>query len=43
MKQFNSRRDQMKDEKGGMWAVTIPNVFQSNGVIHVVDRVVMPN
>jgi uncharacterized surface protein with fasciclin (FAS1) repeats len=23
--------------------VTIPNVFQSNGVIHVVDTVVLPN
>jgi len=33
----------LKDEKGGMSAVTIPNVFQSNGVIHVVDTVVMPN
>jgi uncharacterized surface protein with fasciclin (FAS1) repeats len=33
----------LKDEKGGMSTVTIPNVFQSNGVIHVVDTVVMPN
>jgi len=33
----------LKDEKGGMSMVTIPNVFQSNGVIHVVDTVVMPN
>ena len=32
----------LKDEKGGMSTVTIPNVFQSNGVIHVVDTVVMP-
>jgi uncharacterized surface protein with fasciclin (FAS1) repeats len=23
--------------------ITIPDVFQSNGVIHVVDTVVMPN
>lgn len=30
------------DEKGGMATVTIANVMQSNGVIHVVDRVLMP-
>ncbi len=28
---------------GGTALVTIPNVFQSNGVIHVIDSVVMPN
>jgi uncharacterized surface protein with fasciclin (FAS1) repeats len=33
----------LKDEKGGMSTVTIANVFQSNGVIHVVDAVVLPN
>jgi uncharacterized surface protein with fasciclin (FAS1) repeats len=33
----------LRDEKGGMSTVTIPNVFQSNGVIHVVDTVVLPN
>ena len=33
----------LKDEKGGMSRVTQANVFQSNGVIHVVDTVVMPN
>lgn len=33
----------LKDEKGGMSHVTQANVFQSNGVIHVVDTVVMPN
>ena len=33
----------LTDEKGGMSTVTIPNVMQSNGVIHVVDTVVMPN
>ncbi len=33
----------LKDEKGGLSAVTMPNVFQSNGVIHVVDTVLMPN
>ncbi len=31
------------DQKGGTAAITIPNVFQSNGVIQVVDSVLMPN
>lgn len=30
------------DAKGGMSHITIPNVKQSNGVIHVVDTVLMP-
>ncbi len=33
----------LTDEKGGKAMVTIPNVMQSNGVIHVIDTVVMPN
>ncbi len=33
----------LKDEKGGMSTVTQGNVFQSNGVIHVVDSVLLPN
>ncbi|MGI8408806.1 MAG: fasciclin domain-containing protein [Pyrinomonadaceae bacterium] len=33
----------LTDEKGGMSRVTIANVRQSNGVIHVVDTVLMPN
>lgn len=32
----------IKDEKGGTAKVTIKNVNQSNGVIHVVDHVLMP-
>ena len=32
----------IKDEKGGVSNVTISNVFQSNGVIHVVDTVLLP-
>jgi uncharacterized surface protein with fasciclin (FAS1) repeats len=32
----------LKDEKGGTATVTIPNVMQSNGVIHVIDAVLMP-
>ncbi len=33
----------LKDEKGGTATVTIANVMQSNGVIHVVDSVLLPN
>jgi uncharacterized surface protein with fasciclin (FAS1) repeats len=33
----------LKDKKGGVSTVTIADVFQSNGVIHVVDTVLMPN
>ena len=33
----------LTDEKGGTAKVTISNVFQSNGVIHVIDTVLMPN
>lgn len=33
----------LKDEKGDMSTVTISNVNQSNGVIHVVDTVLLPN
>jgi len=32
----------LKDTKGGMAHVTIANVYQSNGVIHVIDSVLMP-
>jgi uncharacterized surface protein with fasciclin (FAS1) repeats len=31
------------DEKGSKAKVTISNVFQSNGVIHVIDTVLLPN
>jgi len=34
---------ELKDEKGGIAMVTIADVFQSNGVIHVIDSVVLPN
>ena len=33
----------LTDAKGGTSMITIPNVFQSNGVIHVVDTVLMPD
>jgi uncharacterized surface protein with fasciclin (FAS1) repeats len=32
----------LKDEKGDLSTVTLANVFQSNGVIHVVDTVLLP-
>jgi uncharacterized surface protein with fasciclin (FAS1) repeats len=32
----------LTDAKGGMSVVTIANVMQSNGVIHVIDTVLMP-
>ena len=32
----------LSDEKGGQSRVTIANVYQSNGVIHVVDTVLLP-
>ena len=32
----------LKDAKGGMSTVTIPNIVDSNGVTHVVDTVLMP-
>ncbi|HEX8190242.1 MAG TPA: fasciclin domain-containing protein [Pyrinomonadaceae bacterium] len=33
----------LTDEKGGTSNVTTADVYQSNGVIHVIDTVVMPN
>ncbi len=33
----------LTDEKGGMATVTIADVYQSNGVIHVVNSVLLPN
>jgi uncharacterized surface protein with fasciclin (FAS1) repeats len=33
----------LRDEKGGTSRVSTANVYQSNGVIHVVDSVLMPN
>lgn len=32
----------VKDEKGAVAAITIPDVYQSNGVIQVIDHVLMP-
>jgi uncharacterized surface protein with fasciclin (FAS1) repeats len=33
----------LTDEKGGKATVTIADVYQSNGVIHVIDSVALPN
>jgi uncharacterized surface protein with fasciclin (FAS1) repeats len=33
---------ELTDAKGGTAKVTIANVMQSNGVIHVIDTVLMP-
>lgn len=33
----------LRDEKGGRSIVTTADVMQSNGVIHVIDTVLMPN
>lgn len=33
----------LTDAKGGMSTITTADVFQSNGVIHVIDAVLMPN
>ncbi len=33
----------LRDEKGGTSSVTTADVMQSNGVIHVIDTVLMPN
>lgn len=34
---------ELKDEKGGTAWITIPNVYQSNGVIQVVNAVLLPD
>ncbi len=39
---MNGKQIQIKDEKGNVAKVTIRDVYQSNGVIMVVDKVLMP-
>jgi len=39
----NGKKVYLVDEKGGKSWVTIADVFQKNGVIHVVNTVLMPN
>lgn len=43
MAMMNGNTVVLRDEKGNTSNVTIANVRQSNGVIHVIDTVVMPN
>jgi len=43
MNDMMANRIIVKDEKGNTANVTIANVRQSNGVIHVVDSVLLPN
>jgi uncharacterized surface protein with fasciclin (FAS1) repeats len=33
----------LKDEKGNFANITTYDVIQSNGVIHVIDAVILPN
>ena len=40
---LNSGNIVLKDEKGGTSTVTTADVYQSNGVIHVVNSVLLPN
>jgi uncharacterized surface protein with fasciclin (FAS1) repeats len=41
--QGSGRNLMVTDEKGGSAHITIADVYQSNGVIQVVDKVLMPN
>jgi len=40
---MSGKRIVLTDEKGGSATITTANVFQSNGVIDVIDTVLMPN
>jgi uncharacterized surface protein with fasciclin (FAS1) repeats len=40
---MKGKKIMLMDEKGGVSTITIKNVYQSNGVIHVIDTLVMPN
>jgi uncharacterized surface protein with fasciclin (FAS1) repeats len=39
---MKGKKIMLMDEKGGMSTITIKDVYQSNGVIHVIDTVVLP-
>ena len=41
--QGSGRNLTVTDEKGGTARITIADVYQSNGVIQVVDKVLLPN
>jgi uncharacterized surface protein with fasciclin (FAS1) repeats len=40
---MSGNRIMLTDAKGGMATITTADVFQSNGVIHVIDTVLMPS
>jgi uncharacterized surface protein with fasciclin (FAS1) repeats len=40
---MKGKKIMLTDEKGGMATITIANVYQSNGVIQVIDSVLMPS
>ena len=40
---MSGKKIMLTDEKGGMATITTSNVFQSNGVIDVIDTVLMPS
>jgi uncharacterized surface protein with fasciclin (FAS1) repeats len=40
---MSGKKIMLTDEKGGMATITTSNVYQSNGVIHVIDSVLMPS
>lgn len=42
MAKSNGKKIMLTDEKGGTATVTIADVYQSNGVIHVIDKVLLP-
>jgi len=42
MAMMSEKTIMLKDEKGNTSTITISNVMQSNGVIHVIDTVMMP-
>jgi uncharacterized surface protein with fasciclin (FAS1) repeats len=41
-KMKGKKKIEVMDAKGGTALVTIPNIYQSNGVIHSIDTVLMP-
>ena len=40
---MSGKKIMLTDEKGGMATISTSNVYQSNGVIHVIDTVLMPS
>jgi uncharacterized surface protein with fasciclin (FAS1) repeats len=42
-KMKGKKKIEVVDAKGGTALVTIPNIYQSNGVIHSIDTVLIPS